>query len=110
MKNQAGLLEKRCKPCLVDAPALTQGQVRENIKELHGWTVKNKTIEKTFLFENYYETVSFVNAVVWIAHQADHHPDISFGYKTCKIVYTTHAAKGLTENDFICAAKVDALM
>jgi len=52
MKNQAGLLEKRCKPCLVDAPALTQGQVRENIKELHGWTVKNKTIEKTFLFEN----------------------------------------------------------
>ena len=110
MKNQTNLLEKKCKPCRGEAPALTQGQIRENIKELQGWGVKNKTIVKTFPFENYYETVSFVNAVAWIANQADHHPDILFGYKTCQITYTTHSANGLTENDFICAAKTDALV
>lgn len=67
-------------------------------------------IERTFTFKNYYHTLAFVNAVAWIAHQEDHHPELSFGYKQCRVRYTTHAVGGLSENDFICAAKVDRLL
>ena len=110
MKNNSDLLEKKCKPCEGEAAALSPKDIKEYLKEIEGWTLQNKTITKTFAFKNYYQTVSFVNAVAWIANQADHHPNISFGYKECHIVYSTHAVKGLTENDFICAAKIDALM
>jgi 4a-hydroxytetrahydrobiopterin dehydratase len=67
-------------------------------------------IERTFTFKNYYETMAFVNAVAFISHQEDHHPDMEVGYKTCKVRYFTHSIKGLSENDFICAAKVDKLI
>lgn len=62
-----------------------------------------------FTFKNYYQTTAFVNAVAWIAHCQDHHPDITFGYKNCTIVFSTHAIGGLSENDFICAARIDNL-
>jgi pterin-4-alpha-carbinolamine dehydratase (EC 4.2.1.96) len=74
-----------------------------------GWTREGAAITRTFHFKNYYRTVAFVNAVAWIAHSENHHPDIAFGYKTCTIRYTTHAIGGLSENDFICAAKINAL-
>jgi 4a-hydroxytetrahydrobiopterin dehydratase len=69
-----------------------------------------KAIEAPFAFDNYWQTTAFVNAVAWIAHTQDHHPDISFGYKTASVRYWTHAVDGLSENDFICAAKIDALL
>lgn len=68
------------------------------------------TIEKTFKFKNYHQTVAFVNAVTWIAHKEDHHPEICFGYNQCKIILTTHSVKGISQNDFIMAAKIDTLL
>jgi 4a-hydroxytetrahydrobiopterin dehydratase len=68
------------------------------------------TIVARFDFNNFYESMAFANAVAWIANQEDHHPDLQIGYKLCTVTYTTHAAKGLSVNDFICAAKIDALL
>jgi 4a-hydroxytetrahydrobiopterin dehydratase len=63
-----------------------------------------------FQFKNYYETMAFVNAVAWVAHREDHHPDLEVGYNKCTVRYSTHSVGGLSENDFICAAKVDSLL
>lgn len=75
-----------------------------------GWQVVGNELQRTFNFKNYYETVSFVNAVAWIANAQDHHPDIAFGYKTCTIHYTTHEAGGLSEKDYACAAAINKLL
>jgi 4a-hydroxytetrahydrobiopterin dehydratase len=104
------LTKKKCKPCEGGAQPLSPSEIEAYLKKLQSWSYTNNAIEKTFSFKNYYETLSFVNAVAWIAHREDHHPDISFGYKTCTIRYSTHAVKGMTENDFICAAKIDELL
>ncbi len=69
-----------------------------------------KEIYRLFKFKNYYETIAFVNAVAWIANQEDHHPDMDVSYNRCLVRYTTHAIGGLSENDFICAAKINALI
>lgn len=66
-------------------------------------------ISRDFLFRNFYETMAFVNALAWIANCQDHHPDLEVGYNHCKVVFTTHSIGGLSLNDFICAAKIDAL-
>ena len=68
-----------------------------------------KEIRKTFAFANYYETMAFVNAVAFIAHREDHHPELAVGYNKVTAVFSTHSVPGLSVNDFICAAKVDAL-
>lgn len=69
-----------------------------------------EALRARFSFRNYYQVTAFVNAVAWIAHQENHHPDIQFGYRDCTVFWTTHAAHGITQNDLICAAKVDALL
>jgi 4a-hydroxytetrahydrobiopterin dehydratase len=79
------------------------------LRSAPGWASDEASIARTFTFKNHYETMAFVNAVAYISHREDHHPALEVGYKTCVVRYTTHAAGGLTENDFICAAKVDAL-
>lgn len=92
---------------------MTRGEAEQQLRELSDrWSLEEDeaSIRGEFTFKNYYRTVSFVNAVAWIAHREDHHPDISFGYKNCTIHYSTHAIGGLSENDFICAAKVDRLL
>ena len=76
---------------------------------LNGWKLRDGMIIKTYAFKNYYQTMAFVNATAWISHREDHHPDMTVGYNKCRVKYTTHAIKGLSENDFICAAKLDAL-
>ena len=68
-----------------------------------------KSISAEFKFKNFYRTMSFVNAVAHIANAEDHHPDLEIGYGYCRMKFNTHAIGGLSENDFICAAKVDAL-
>jgi 4a-hydroxytetrahydrobiopterin dehydratase len=107
---ESELLEKNCRPCEGKMPPMDDAQVQQYLKKVDNWKLENGQITKTFAFKNYYETVSFVNAAAWIAHREDHHPDMTFGYKQCKVVYSTHAVKGLTINDFICAAKIDALL
>lgn len=104
------LLEKKCKPCEGGAGALKDQQIKDYLKNTPGWEYKEGQLVRTFSFKNYYETTAFVNAAVWIAHREDHHPDITFGYKNCTVKYSTHAVKGITENDFICAAKISQLV
>jgi 4a-hydroxytetrahydrobiopterin dehydratase len=67
-------------------------------------------IEKTFTFKDYYETISFVNALAFVAHTQDHHPDLSVHYSRCVVRFSTHALKGISETDFECAARADALL
>ncbi|MGH8454480.1 MAG: 4a-hydroxytetrahydrobiopterin dehydratase [Nevskiales bacterium] len=110
---ESSLVSRRCKPCEGGIPALTDAQARELLTQIAPhWKLAAdaKSIQAQFNFRNYWQTTAFVNAVAWIAHQEDHHPEIVFGYKTCNISYSTHAIGGLSDNDFICAAKVDALL
>jgi 4a-hydroxytetrahydrobiopterin dehydratase len=103
------LARKKCKPCEGGVAPLTAEQVRPMLKGLDGWTLEGKGITKTYRFKNYYETMAFVNAAAWVSHREDHHPDLLVGYSQCRVFYVTHAIDGLSENDFICAAKLDAL-
>ena len=109
-KNESDLVHKKCSPCHGDAPHLTETMVAHYLKQLNGWALVGCAIEKQFQFEDYYETISFVNAVAWIAHKENHHPDITLGYKTCLVRLITHKINGVSENDFILAAKIDQLM
>ena len=90
---------------------LTEEQRNQYLKEISRWnySAENKKISRNFKFKNYYQTLAFINAVAWIAHQENHHPDILFGYNNCTIDFTTHSAGGLTAFDFICAAHIDQL-
>jgi 4a-hydroxytetrahydrobiopterin dehydratase len=80
------------------------------LPKLHGWKLRSGELCKTYPFKDYHHTMAFVNAVAWMAHRQDHHPDLLVGYNRCEVRYSTHSVNGLSENDFICAAKVDALM
>ena len=104
------LQQKQCKPCEGGVPPLTPEVVSRLIQQLPCWEVAGSEIARTFRFRNYYETVAFVNAIAWFTHQENHHPDLEVGFKTCRVRYSTHAIGGLSENDFICAAKVQALL
>ena len=103
------LSNKKCVPCEGGTTPMANEQADALLQELGGWVREESEIIKTFTFRNYYETMAFVNAAAYVSHQEDHHPDLLVGYKTCKVTYTTHAIGGLSENDFICAAKLDAL-
>ena len=99
-------------PCEGGTKALDRATSEKLVKQLGSqWQLSadGKQIVGTFEFKNYFRTTAFVNAIAWIAHNEDHHPDITFGYKTAAVTYWTHAINGLSENDFICAAKLDAL-
>ena len=104
------LAAKKCKPCAAGSPALQQAQIDSLLAQLDSWTLQGQVMGKTLTFSNFYQTMSFVNAVAWISNQEDHHPELTISYNKCKVEYTTHSVGGLSENDFICAAKVDALL
>ena len=87
----------------------SEAQAKELIRKLKGWSLEGGKLVKVYPFPNYYQTLAFVNALAWISHRADHHPDLSVGYNKCRVEYSTHAIGGLSENDFLCAAKCDAL-
>ena len=110
MNAACDLTDKHCKPCEGGMPPLSQSKATELLQQLDGWAQYDHLIGKTFEFKSYYQTMSFVNAVAWLSHREDHHPDMTVSYKKCHVEYTTHAINGLSENDFICAAKVDALL
>ena len=102
----ADLLALSCQP---KAPALTEADLATLLPLLPHWTRTGQTLSRTLKFKNYYETLTFLNASALISHRQDHHPDIHLTYNTLTFTYTTHDAKALTLNDFICAAKVDHL-
>ncbi len=105
----ADLAHKKCKSCEGGVSPLNPDEVTLLLGQLKDWHHQGDVITKNYEFKNYYQTMAFVNAVAWMAHREDHHPDMTVGYRKCRVDYSTHAVGGLSENDFICAAKVDAL-
>ena len=103
-----GLASRHC-TALEGHPAMAPAEVATQLQGVDGWLFNAGAIEKTFRFPDYHRTMAFVNAVAWIAHREDHHPDIAFGYNRCTLRFNTHSVGGISINDFICAAKVDAL-
>ena len=104
-----GLAAKSCKACAGKVEALGAAEAKKLLAEVPGWERQGGAIAKTFAFKNYYETMAFVNASAWISHREDHHPDLEVGYNKCVVRYSTHSVGGLSESDFICAAKIEAL-
>lgn len=102
------LASLHCKP-LEGHAAMDAAEVASHLRARTGWSLNAGAIEKKFEFADYHRTMAFVNAVAWIAHREDHHPDIAFGYNRCTVRFNTHSVGGISLNDFICAAKVDAL-
>ena len=103
------LTERRCLPCEGGVAPLSDTDAQRLLAELDGWELEQQRISKTYQFRNHYETIAFVNAIAWISHRENHHPELTVGYNRCRVEYWTHAIGGLSDNDFICAAKVDAL-
>jgi 4a-hydroxytetrahydrobiopterin dehydratase len=106
------LSQRKCKPCDGGMAPLTRERATELLPQLDsGWSLSAdaRSIRRELSFKDFYRTMSFVNAVAHLANIEDHHPDLEVGYNYCHIVFTTHAVKGLSDNDFICAAKVDLI-
>ena len=103
------LVSMHCSP--QHGPALSRDTAETFLKQLVGWTMnaEAKEIRQTFAFKDFYASMAFVNAVAWIAHREDHHPDMAVGYNKVTVVFATHSVSGLSENDFICACRIDAL-
>lgn len=101
-----------CTPRQGPEHALSVSEVAQLLAVVPGWATSDdgKTISKSYSFKNYYRTMAFVNAVAWIAHREDHHPDLAVSYNQCLVRFSTHDVGGLSRNDFICAAKVEALV
>jgi 4a-hydroxytetrahydrobiopterin dehydratase len=98
--------------CQRETTRLTADAVRELMPQLHeDWSADGaQSIRRSYRFKNYYQTIAFVNALAWIAHREDHHPDLEVGYNRCVVNFSTHSVGGLSENDFICAARIDTLV
>ncbi|HSM98194.1 MAG TPA: 4a-hydroxytetrahydrobiopterin dehydratase [Gallionella sp.] len=109
MNKAHDLSGRQCKPCAAGTPPLSNTEVDKLMKQLEGWQRYDHLIDKTYRFKDYYQTIAFVNAVAWLSNREDHHPELTVTYNSCRVEYTTHSIHGLSENDFICAAKVDAL-
>ena len=106
------LAERRCKPCAGGVPPLARAEAQQLLASLaSGWKLSDeaRAIRREFSFKDFYRTMSFVNALAHIANIEDYHPDLEVGYNYCAVTFTTHAVRGLSENDFICAAKIDLI-
>lgn len=106
------LATRTCIPCKGGVAPLTQPRLGELLAQVPHWQLhdEGRFIERQFKFKNYYQTMAFVNALAYISHQQDHHADLEVGYNRCRVHFSTHAIGGLSENDFICAARIDALL
>ena len=103
--------ERRCAPCQGNAVSYTREQAQNALGKVASCELieDGKAIKREFKFKDFYRTMSFVNALAHIANIEDHHPDLEIGYNYCRVRYSTHEVKGLSDNDFICAAKIDRL-
>jgi 4a-hydroxytetrahydrobiopterin dehydratase len=110
MSTTAQLLEKKCRH---QKTALSETETASYLAAINGWSYQEGQIVKTFSFQNFHETMAFINAVAYIMHSEDHHPELIVHYNRCTIRSNTHSVNnrqgGLSENDFICAAKIDVI-
>lgn len=107
MRSREALLASQCRP--LASGALSDSEVAAQLSALPDWEFARGAIARTFCFSNYHETIAFVNALAWVVHAEDHHPDLAVGYDTCEVRFSTHSVGGISGNDFICAAKADAI-
>ena len=112
MNTVCDLTNRHCVPCEGGVPTLTRTEAETLLADVPGWALADdvKSIHRRFEFKGFYKCMSFINAMAWVANAENHHPDFSAGYSFCEVTFTTHAIDGLSENDFICAAKVNALL
>ncbi len=112
MSTACNLTDKHCTPCEGGVEPMDKQAALALLKDLPGWDLSDDgcMISRRFEFKGFYKTMSFINAMAWVVNQENHHPDFSAGYHFCEVGFTTHAIDGLSENDFICAAKVSALL
>ncbi len=89
---------------------MSDAAIHDHLAQVSGWQLKDGSIEKRYSFKNYFETIAFVNALAWICNTEDHHPDLAVSYSHCLVRFNTHSVGGISINDFICAAKTDALV
>lgn len=107
------LLSKRCIPCEGGVPSLTEDEAKELLPQVPGWKIKedSKAIEKNINFSDFVDAIVFINDVAQLSEEEGHHPDISlYDYNKVLFRLSTHAIKGLSENDFILAAKINVLL
>jgi 4a-hydroxytetrahydrobiopterin dehydratase len=104
------LTEQKCEPCRGGTPPLSPDEAKVMLSEIPGWTLKDKSIERTFQFKDFRESIKFIGWVARTAEQQDHHPDIHIYYNKVRIELTTHKIGGLSKNDFILAVKIDELL
>ena len=102
--------ERRCRVLPAGTPPLAAEAVQALLHDFPGWTLQQGAIRKSFRFADYPRTLAFVNAVAWIAQQQDHHPELQVTYDRCVVAYNTHSIGGISENDFICAARIESLI
>jgi 4a-hydroxytetrahydrobiopterin dehydratase len=96
--------------CVHGAAALDDAAIQSLLPDVPDWHLTGNRLEREFVFRDFHETMEFVNALAFMIHREDHHPDLTVGYRRCTASWTTHSAGNrLSENDFICAAKADAL-
>jgi len=103
------LLNQKCRALTGVSPMELQ-TVAAHLAQVPGWALQRGAIEKTFDFKDFHETMAFVNALAWICHVEDHHPDLQVSYNRCVVRWSTHSVGGISLNDFICAAKANALV
>ena len=112
MSNACDLTERHCVPCEGGVPVIDREGAGQFLKDLEGWELSEdgRMISRRFEFRGFFRTMSFITAMAWVVNNEGHHPVFSAGYNYCEVGFTTHAIDGLSENDFICAAKVNALL
>jgi len=107
MQTLEQLLQSHCQE--QSGTAYTDEAVTQQLQVLPDWQYLDGALQKTYRFKNYYETLAYVNALAFMVHREDHHPDLLVGYNRCQVRYNTHSIGGISDNDFICAAKADAI-
>lgn len=110
MTSELDLSKRKCLPCEGGIDSIAKEKAEDLLKRLHkGWSLSkdNKKIYKKFKFKNHYDVLALINLIAWISHREDHHPEITYSYNTISVTYYTYAIDGLSENDFICASKID---
>jgi 4a-hydroxytetrahydrobiopterin dehydratase len=112
MSTVCDLSQRHCIPCEGGVPTIDRAEAESMLADLEGWTLSDdgKLISRKYEFRGFFRTMSFINAMAWVVNEQGHHPDFSAGYNYCEVGFTTHAIDGLSENDFICAARVNALL
>ena len=112
MSDLIPLARAHCVPLRGSEHRLPPARIAELLPQVPGWELaeEGRALVRTFRFKDYHRTLAFVNALAWIAHREDHHPDLGVHYDRCVVRFSTHDVGGLSENDFICAARAAALL